>query len=187
MIRQSGECPNGAWADADGVPGCAGQGQWADDPDGIAEPLVNALRAAQLADGWVPPPPGPPAAPSLSATAGDSQVNLSWVAPFDGGSQITNYTVYRGTTPGTATELTTIGPALGYADASVTNGTTYYYQVAAVNALGTGPRSSEKSATPATPTPTPSPTPSPTPTPTPVPTRLRHRRLGRRSPGRLGG
>jgi subtilisin family serine protease len=172
MIQQSGECPNGAWADADGVPGCSGQGQWPDDNDGIAEPLANALRAAQLADGWVPPPPGPPGAPSLSAMAGDGQVNLTWIAPVDGGSPITGYTVYRGEAPGTATELTTIGPAAGYADTSVTNGTTYYYQVAAVNALGTGPRSAEQSATPAVPAPTPSPTPTLSPTPTPAPTPL---------------
>src|SRR6185503_5099665 len=92
LLRQSGECPNGGWADADGNPGCTGQGQWPDDNDGIAEPLVNALRGAQLADGWVPPPPGPPSAPSLSANAGDGQVNLSWIAPADGGSTITAYT-----------------------------------------------------------------------------------------------
>ncbi|MEX0709715.1 MAG: S8 family serine peptidase, partial [Chloroflexota bacterium] len=60
MLQQSGECPNGAFADADGTPGCAGQGLWTDDPDGLAEPLVNALNAARAADGWVPPPPPAP-------------------------------------------------------------------------------------------------------------------------------
>jgi subtilisin len=170
LLRQTGECPNGTWADADSDPGCAGQGQWTDDPDGIAEPLVNALRAAQVADGWVPPPPGPPAAPVLSASAGDSQVSLSWIAPADGGSPITGYSVYRGTSPGTAAELATLGTGLSYTDSSVSNGTTYYYQVAATNALGTGARSTEKSATPMAPTPTPSPSPTPSPTPTPIPT-----------------
>ena len=54
----------------------------------------------------------------------------------------------------------------------MTNGTTYYYQVAATNALGTGPRSNEVAATPQVPPP-----PTPTPTPTvPAPTPARHLR-----------
>ena len=36
----------------------------------------------------------------------------------------------------------------GYTDTAVSNGTTYYYQVAAVNAVGSGPGSNERSATP---------------------------------------
>jgi len=48
-LRMSGECPSG-WADADGTAGCAGQGTWPDDPDGIAEPLINAARAAAAVD-----------------------------------------------------------------------------------------------------------------------------------------
>ena len=40
-----------------------------------------------------------------------------------------------------------------YTDTTVSNGTTYYYQVAAVNAVGTGPGSNERSATPAPPPP----------------------------------
>ena len=129
LIQKTGECPNGASADADSIPGCAGQGQWTDDPDGIAEPLVNALRAAQAADGYVPPPPGPPGAPALSANAGDGQVGLSWIAPADGGSPITGYTVYRGTSSGTAGDYATLGNVTSYADTAVTNGTTYYYPV----------------------------------------------------------
>ena len=40
------ECPNGEAANADSTPDCTGQGTWPDDPDGISEPLPNALRAA---------------------------------------------------------------------------------------------------------------------------------------------
>jgi subtilisin family serine protease len=151
LLVQTGECPNGTYADADGTPGCVGQGTRTDDPDGVPEPLVNALRAAQAAGGEPPPPPPPPtppAAPTLSATPGNNRVNLSWNAPANGGSQITNYVVYRGDSPGTATELTTIGSTTTFSDQTAVNGQTYYYQVAARNIAGTGPRSNEVSATP---------------------------------------
>ena len=54
LLKTSGECPNGALADADGSGNCAGKGQWGNDPDGIAEPLVNALHAVEV-------PAAPPA------------------------------------------------------------------------------------------------------------------------------
>ena len=57
----------------------------------------------------------------------------------DGGSPITGYEIWRGTTSGTASLLTTVGLTTTYTDTTVSNGTTYYYQVAAVNAVDTGP------------------------------------------------
>ena len=79
-------------------------------------------------------------------------MNLAWNAPSsDGGSAITGYRVYRGTTSGGETLLTTLGTATSYLDTSVLNGTTYYYQVSAINAVGEGPRSTERSATPLAP------------------------------------
>ncbi len=151
-IRNSGECPNGQWADADGTAGCAGQGTWPDDPDGIPEPLPNALRAAQAAAGTAPPPPPPPdptapAAPSLlSAAGGASSITLSWTTPADGGSPITGYEVWRGTASGGEALLTIVGVQNTYVDAAFVLGTTYWYQVAAVNAIDTGPLSNELSA-----------------------------------------
>ena len=59
-----------------------------------------------------------PAAPLLTATAGLAVVNLSWTVPFDGGSAITGYAIYRGTTSGGETLLTTVAPGTTYADAS---------------------------------------------------------------------
>ena len=47
LLKTTGECPNGAFADADGSGDCVGKGQWGNDPDGIAEPLVNALHAVE--------------------------------------------------------------------------------------------------------------------------------------------
>jgi subtilisin family serine protease len=65
ILESTGECPDGTVANA---PTCAGHGQWdvgglfgnTPDKDGIPEPLVNALRAAQAAGAAPPPPPPPP-------------------------------------------------------------------------------------------------------------------------------
>src|SRR3989440_336768 len=108
--------------------------------------------------GWrLSPPPTPPSAPqNLAATAGNAQVGLTWQAPgSNGGSPITNYRVYRGTSSNGETLLATIGNVLTYTDTAVTNGVTYYYQVSAVNGVGEGPRSNEASATPSPPPPPP--------------------------------
>src|SRR5207247_2593201 len=102
-----------------------------------------------------PAPAGPPGAPQgLGATAGDATVTLTWSAPSsNGGSPITNYRIYRGTSSNGETLKATIGNVLTYTDTSVTNGVTYYYQVSAVNGAGEGPRSNEASATPSAPPP----------------------------------
>jgi hypothetical protein len=44
--------------------------------------------------------------------------------------------------------LTSVGNVLTWTDSGLTNGSTYWYQVAAVNAADAGPRSNEVSATP---------------------------------------
>ncbi len=97
----------------------------------------------------------PSGVPSLQATAGDARVVLAWQPPSsDGGSPVTNYKIYRGTSSGAETLLTTIENVLAYTDTGLTNGVTYYYQVSAVNAAGEGPWYNEVSATPS-PAPTP--------------------------------
>jgi len=113
-----------------------------------------------------------PGAPTgLTATAGSTQVSLSWTAPAsNGGVNITAYRVYRGTTSGGETLVTTggcsgLGNVLSCSDTGLTPGQAYYYQVSAVNAIGEGARSNEASATPPTPTVTNTPPPAATPTP----------------------
>jgi Fibronectin type III domain len=89
-----------------------------------------------------------PSAPAVVATAGFAMVHLSWAAPADGGTTITGYTVYRGTTSGSEAFLATIPPGTSYDDFAVISGTTYFYEVSAMNADGEGARSPEVSATP---------------------------------------
>ena len=73
------------------------------------------------------------AAPTLSATAGTGSVSLTWTAV----TGATSYTVYRGAASGSETSYVTGVPGTNYTDTGVTDGTTYYYTVAAVNASGT--------------------------------------------------
>jgi hypothetical protein len=93
-----------------------------------------------------------PSAPlNLQAVSSSStQIHLAWSAPAsDGGASITNYKIYRGTSPGgeSPTPLVTIGNQLYYDDRGLTPGITYYYKVSAVNSVGEGSKSNEASAT----------------------------------------
>ena len=80
----------------------------------------------------------------LAATAGDAQVALTWAAA--GGAS--GYTVYSGTTAGGESVLATGVTATSYTATGLTDGTTYYFKVAATNSAGTGPQSVETSAKP---------------------------------------
>lgn len=91
-----------------------------------------------------------PNTPVLSGIAGDKVNKLSWTVPNDGGTPITGYKVYRGTSANGETLLTTVSATTtSYNDTAVTNGTTYYYRVAAVNKIGTSATSNEVALTPA--------------------------------------
>jgi subtilisin len=61
LLQGTGECPDEAENQASSG-ACAGQGQWFYDPDGLAEPLINAPRAAAAAGTAPPPSDGPVAA-----------------------------------------------------------------------------------------------------------------------------
>jgi PKD repeat protein len=97
-------------------------------------------------------PPGPPT--GLTGSPGNGQVSLSWTAPANnGGVAISGYRVYRGTTSGGETLVTTggcsgLGAVTSCTDTGLTNGQKYYYEVSAVNALGEGNKSTEATATP---------------------------------------
>ena len=88
-----------------------------------------------------------PDSPILQVTAGNRSVYLNWSAPTDGGSPIMEYEIYRGTTSG---EYYYIGITsnLYFNDTTTNSGTEYFYVIDAVNTIGKGPYSLEKSAVP---------------------------------------
>ncbi|WP_369394635.1 PKD domain-containing protein [Streptomyces sp. CG1] len=97
----------------------------------------------------------PPGAPTgLTAAPASGQVTLNWQAPSsNGGVNITSYKVYRGTSSGSETQLTSGGcsnlaAVLSCTDTGLTNGQAYYYKVTAVNSIGESTQSNETSATP---------------------------------------
>ncbi len=98
------------------------------DPD-----VVNVLTG-----GDAPPPPnGAPYAVSglVATTTGTGQIDLSWNAA----SGATSYTLYRSANSGYECETVPFATGVtgtSYSDTGLNDGTTYYYQVVAVNASG---------------------------------------------------
>jgi fibronectin type 3 domain-containing protein len=96
----------------------------------------------------------PPVVPTgVTATPGNGQVAISWAAVAGAAS----YNVYYATTSGqeqtaNGTEIT--GVTSPYNVPNLTNGTTYYFVVTAVNVFGESAASSEVSAIPVLPAPT---------------------------------
>jgi fibronectin type 3 domain-containing protein len=105
--------------------------------EGANSAEVNATPAA---------PVTPPAAPTgLTATAGITQVALTWTAS----AGATSYHVKRSTTNGTGYAQVAAPTATNLTDTAVTNGTTYYYVVSALNSAGESSNSTQVIATPA--------------------------------------
>jgi hypothetical protein len=90
----------------------------------------------------------PPNAPtSLTATAGNAQIALSWTAPSAPGTfAITGYTVEYTPSGGSAQTVSTGSTGTSYTLTGLTNGTAYTVRVAAVSAAGTGTYTAASSA-----------------------------------------
>jgi len=113
----------------------------------------------------------PPAAPTgLSAIAGNGTVSLNW--NNNGESDLAGYNIYRSITSdsGYVKRNGSLLTSSDYVDNTVTNGTTYYYVVTAVD---TGSiESAYSSQVSATPSPTAGQDPYPGPNPHPIPGRI---------------
>jgi subtilisin family serine protease len=112
---------------------------------------VDGSGEARSAEQSVTPlTPSGPGAPVVTAAGGNGHVLLSWNIPADGGSPLTGFVVARGTTSGSESTITTLGPtATSFDDTGLTNGTTYFYTVTAQNGVDST-ASNEVSATPLT-------------------------------------
>jgi hypothetical protein len=104
----------------------------------------NGVSGTSSSGGAGSPGTAPSAPAGLKATAGDKQVSLSWNAS----SGATTYNVKRSTTHGGPYSQIAAPNSTNYVDPGLTDGTTYYYVVSAVNSTGESANSSEVSATP---------------------------------------
>jgi hypothetical protein len=109
---------------------------------GASESDVSAEKSATPSSSSQPPAPPK----GVSATPGNTQVTVSWTNSADA----TSYNIYYSTTPGvtkiTGTKIANV--VTPQIVPGLTNGTTYYFVVTAVNAAGESDISSESSATP---------------------------------------
>jgi fibronectin type 3 domain-containing protein len=110
------------------------------DAGGASADSIEASATPQLA---APLPPT-----GVTASPGNAQVTVSWSAT----SGATSYNVKRATTSGGPYTTVASPTSTSYTDTGLTNGTTYYYIVTAVNSAGESANSSEVSATPQVPT-----------------------------------
>ena len=98
----------------------------------------------------VSPATAPTAPTSLTATAGDTQIAMSWSAPGDdGGAAITGYTVQYATNAGGPWTTDSTSLTLSRTITGLTNGTEYFVRVRANNAAGSSAYATD-SATPIT-------------------------------------
>ena len=110
--------------------------------------VYDTQAVTVLTGGTAPPPPNgaPYAASSLTATAGNGQVALSWTA----GSGATSYNLYRAAESGYESPIAPVVTGItntSYTDTNLNSGTTYYYQAVAVNSSGPTGFSPEANAT----------------------------------------
>jgi hypothetical protein len=125
--------------------------------------VIAVVGVATLLAGFAGAAPAALAAPStvasaptgLTATPGDTTVALSWTAPAsNGGSPVTGYNVYQGTTAGGENYSTpvnggTLVTATTFIVTGLTNSHSYYFTVEAVNGIGSSVASTEAFAIPA--------------------------------------
>lgn len=97
-------------------------------------PASSVVSAQPHLNGTVPTAPY-----DLRVVNGSDSIYLSWEAPIkDGGQPITGYAIYRGVMPDIMVYYRTVN-ATSFNNSNLGTGMTYYYKVAAVNAIGTGP------------------------------------------------
>ncbi|MEK7292644.1 MAG: fibronectin type III domain-containing protein, partial [Actinomycetota bacterium] len=108
---------------------------------------IAGQGAASTASSAVTPRTVPGAPTSVAGTLGDTQVSLTWTAPNNGGSAITDYVVESSPDSTTWTVFADGTSATAAATVTgLTNGTAYTFRVSAINVAGTGAVSTASSA-----------------------------------------
>lgn len=94
----------------------------------------------------VTPRTAPDAPSAVAAASNTASADVTWTAPFSGGSAITGYTAsaYASVSSTTALFTCTTTSALSCSITGLTNGTGYYVSVTATNAVGVGAESSPR-------------------------------------------
>lgn len=112
----------------------------------IAIALIVTLAACTKNPETPTPKKVPNQVTGVSANPMDQADSLTWTTN-PSSDNVTSYAVYAGTS---STSLTQVGTTTtnSFKRTGLANGTTYYYQVAAVNAAGEGPKSAVISSTP---------------------------------------
>jgi PKD domain len=141
----------GAFADGCVVGSCDATSS----PSASRSALGTILRQSggrRLLSAFDPVEPAKPPAPLLGAALqSKTGVLLNWQAPDNGGSPITGYQIFRGTTSGEMLLANIPAAKSVYLDKTAKSTTQYFYRVAAKNKLGAGPLCGEVATTPAPP------------------------------------
>ena len=105
--------------------------------------IARQSGGLSLLSAYDTPQPAAPARPNLTATETSTSgpVTLSWQAPDNGGSAITAYKIYKGTSAAALSYLTNVGTHQSYVDKKVRASMTYFYSLVATNAVGNSPSS----------------------------------------------
>jgi len=111
--------------------------------------LLMSMSLAALAPSAFADATAPDAPTSVSVTAGNASLSVSWTAPSDNGSSITSYTVNADDGVDTPSSCATDGTTTTCLISGLTNGTEYGVTVNATNAVGTSDPSTSVAGTPA--------------------------------------
>src|SRR3984893_15032524 len=112
---------------------------------GLLSTHLTGCVGVSRANAQATAPAAVPAAPTgLTATSGNAQASLTWTAS----TGATSYHVKRATLSAGPFVLIGVPTAASFIDTGLTNGTTYFYAVSAVNSVGKSGNSPSASATP---------------------------------------
>ena len=144
--------PHGSAATTTTITGLQGDVSYAVRVSAINAAGTGPASAPEYATPEQPPEPTAPSqVTGLRLTAGDAQITASWNAPPDGGSPLTGYRVEYQAGSGSWQQWTHTGTGRNATLTGLTNNTSYGVRVSAINAIGTGPASAVRRATPTAP------------------------------------